>query len=160
MKRLPQWLVPVLLLVALTGCSPPRKSMFPPTLSVQSLHVGAHGTWHMQLRILNNSYGGMDFHRLQVTMNIDKQPAAHIDTRFDMTIPALSADVTEVDVTPSAAAAAALAAIAGKGSSGGLAYTLEGTATATPEHADKPREFKVRSHDWLSAVPGIADTYR
>lgn len=160
MKRLLQWTLPALLMVALAGCGPPRKSMFPPTVSVQQLHVLPNGHWQMQVRILNNSYGGMDFRRLQLTMHINDQPAARIDTRIDLDIGALSADITQVDVTPSAAAATALAAIAAKGSAGGLAYTLTGTAMAVPEHRDSPRDFEVDSQDWLSAVPGIANTYR
>lgn len=160
MQRLLKWIIPALLTVALVGCGPPRKNMFPPTLSVQQLTVQPDGNWHMQVRIINNSYGSMDFQRLQLTMSINNKPATRIDTRIDLTIPALSADVTQVNITPSAKAEAALEAIADKGSSGSLAYSLTGTATAIPEHTDSPRDFPVDSHDWLSAVPGIAHTYR
>ncbi|HET7268546.1 MAG TPA: hypothetical protein VFJ15_10595 [Oleiagrimonas sp.] len=160
MKRLLRWILPSLLTMTLIGCGGPRESMFPPTISVQQLHVQANGQWHMQVRILNNSFGPMDFRRLQLTMHINNKPAAHIDTRFDLDIGALTADITEVDVTPSAKAAAALAAIADEGSAGSLAYSLTGKATAIPEHSDSPREFEVDSHDWLSAVPGVAQTYR
>lgn len=161
MKRLLSWIIPVMLLIVLAGCSStPRRSMFPPTLSIQQLHVQPNGHWRMQVRILNNSYGSMEFRELHLTMLINNQPATQIDTRFKLDIPALSADVTEVDMMPSAAARNALAAIAGKGSAGSLAYTLKGTASAIPEHRDSPRDFDVDSHDWLSAVPGIADTYR
>lgn len=165
MKRLLSWIIPamlpIMLAVVLTGCSStPRRSMFPPTLSIQQLHVQPNGHWHMQVRILNNSYGSMEFRELHLTMLIDNQPATQIDARFKLDIPALSADVTDVDIAPSPAARAALAAIAGKGSSSALAYTLKGKASAIPEHQDSPRDYDVDSHDWLSAVPGIADTYR
>ncbi|HET6587627.1 MAG TPA: hypothetical protein VFG67_07655 [Oleiagrimonas sp.] len=161
MKRLLSWIIPAMLLVVLTGCSStPRRSMFPPTLSIQQLHVQPNGQWHMQVRILNNSYGSMEFRALHLTMLINNQPATQIDTSFKLDIPALSADVTDVDIAPSAAARAALAAIADKGSSSALAYTLKGKASAIPEHQDSPRDYDVDSHDWLSAVPGIADTYR
>lgn len=161
MKRLLSWIIPALLLVVLVGCSSTtRKSMFPPTLSIQQLHVQPNGHWRMQVRILNNSYGSMEFRALHLTMLINNQPATHIDTNFKLDIPALSADVTKVDIVPSAAARTALAAIAGKGSAGSLAYTLKGKASAIPEHTDAARDYAVDSHDWLSAVPGVADTYR
>lgn len=160
MKRLLRWILPALLATALVGCGGPRESMFPPTVSVQQLHVQANGHWRMQVRILNNSFGPMDFRRLQLTMHINNQPAARIDTRFNLDIGAISADVTQVDITPSAKAAAALAAIADQGSAGSLAYSLTGKATAIPARSDSPREFAVDSHDWLSAVPGVANTYR
>ncbi len=161
MKRPLPWIIPALLLLALAACSGmTRKSMFPPTLSIQQLHVQPDGSWHMQVRILNNSYGSMDFRALHLSMLINNQPAMQIDTRFELDIPALSADVTDVTITPGAEARKALAAIAGKGSAGALAYTLKGTASAVPEHTDSPRDFDVDSHDWLSAVPGVPDTYR
>ncbi len=161
MKRLLSWILPTLLIATLAACSgTTRKSMFPPTLSIQQLHVQPNGQWHMQLRILNNSYGAMDFRALKLTMLINNQPAMPVNVDFRLDIPALSADVTDVTVTPSPVASKALASIAGKGSSGAMAYTLEGTASAIPEHTDSTRDFKVDSHDWLSAVPGVPDTYR
>lgn len=160
MKRLLSWTLPVLLICMLSACGAPRKSMFPPTISVQQLKVQPDGHWHMQMRILNNSYGPMDFRALHLTMSIDNEPATAIDADIELAIPPLSADVTGVTIQPSADAVRALAAIADKGSSGGLAYTLQGVASAIPDKSDKPRDFEVDSHDWLSAVPGIADTYR
>lgn len=164
MRRLLKGLLPTMILAVLAvlaGCSgQPRHSMFPPTLGVQQLHVSADGHWHMDMRILNNSYGSMNFRRLELTMTINGQPAAHIDTRFKLDIAPLSADITQVTIVPSKAAVAALAAITSQGSNGNLAYTLTGVATAIPEGAKKPRDFKVDSHDWLSPVPGVADTYR
>ncbi|HEX7341570.1 MAG TPA: hypothetical protein VF269_04760 [Rhodanobacteraceae bacterium] len=160
MPRLLKWIILALLAIALTACGSTRQSMFPPTLSVQQLRVQPDGHWHMQVRILNNSYGSMSFRRLELIMHIDNQPAARIDARFKLGIPALSADTTNVDITPSAAAQAALAAIASQGSNGTLAYSLTGTATAIPGGRGKPRQFPVKSNDWLSAVPGVANTYR
>lgn len=159
MKRALPWTIIALLAAVLAACGPIRKSMFPPTLSVQELHVQPDGHWRMQVRILNNGYGSVDFRRLQLTMHINHQAAARIDTRIDLSIPPLSADVTTVEATPSAAAAAALAAIANQGSAGNLAYSLTGTASAAPEHS-KVHDYPVDSHDWLSPVPGVPDTYR
>jgi hypothetical protein len=68
--------------------------------------------------------------------------------------------VVQIDVLPTAAMASALAASAAKGSAGALPYTLSGTVSATPEHEKKPRDFDFSGKDWLSPVPGIADTWR
>lgn len=160
MKRLSRWIVPALLLVGLVACGPPRKSVFPPTITVQQLRVQADGHWRMQLRVQNNSYGSMDFTSLQLTMQVDKQDAGSIDAGIDLDIPALSVDVTEVTMQPTPGAAAALAAITGKSGAHAIDYSLAGTAAGTPEQEKKPRVFDVSGHDWLSPVPGIADTYR
>ncbi|HEX7340407.1 MAG TPA: hypothetical protein VF271_10810 [Rhodanobacteraceae bacterium] len=161
MRRSFKGLIAAMAIALLAGCSSqPSHSMFPPTLGVQQLRVTPDGHWHMRMRILNNSYGSMDFRRLQLTMTINGKPAAHIDTRFKLDIAPLSADLTNVDIAPSQAASKALAAIADEGSSGNLAYTLTGTATAIPEGEKKLRQFKVKSRDWLSPVPGVANTYR
>lgn len=159
MKRLSRWIVPALLLVGLAACGPPRKSVFPPTITVQQLHVQADGHWRMQLRIHNNSYGSMDFTSLQLTMQVGKQDAGSIDAGIELEIPALSVDITDVDMQPTPAAAAAFAALA-KGGGHAVEYTLAGTATGRPEQEKKPRTFDVSGHDWLSPVPGVADTYR
>ncbi len=160
MPRLSKWVLPALLLIALPACAPRHKSVFPPTLSVQQLRVTPDGSWNMSVRILNNSYASMDFRALHLTMLVNNQPATHIDANIHLPVPQLSAGVTQVDVKPSAPAARALAAIAGKGSAGSLAYTLQGTVSAIPAGSDKPRDFPVTGHDWLSAVPGVANTYR
>jgi hypothetical protein len=160
MKRLSRWIVPALLLVGLVACGPPRKSVFPPTITVQELHVQADGHWRMQLRIQNNSYGSMDFTALHLAMQVDKQAAGTIDAGIDLDIPALSVDIAEVDMQPTPGAAAAFAALAAKGGRSAVNYSLDGTATGQPEQEKKPRVFNVSGHDWLSPVPGIADTYR
>jgi hypothetical protein len=54
----------------------------------------------------------------------------------------------------------ALQAVAAKGSRGSLAYRIGGTAQATPEQEDAPRDFDFSGKDWLSPVPGTAGTFR
>jgi hypothetical protein len=68
--------------------------------------------------------------------------------------------VVQLDVLPTAAMAQALQTIAGQGSSGRLAYRVSGSASAKPEQEDKPRDFDFSGSDWISPVPGIANTYR
>lgn len=159
MKRLLRTSI-LALLLTLAACGQPVKSMFPPTITVQQLQVLKDGSWQLQVRILNNSYGGMDFQQVHLTMLIDDEAAATIEATPGLNIPALSPDIIEITVRPSAAAARALHAIADKGSAGSLGYTFKGTVVAIPQHADSTREFDVDSHDWLSAVPGIPHLFR
>ncbi|PWK84326.1 hypothetical protein [Fulvimonas soli] len=158
--RLLRWIIPTLLCLGLIACGPPRKSVFPPSLSVQQLQVRPDGRWHLAVRIQNNSYAGMDFSAIEGELQVAQLVPVRLHARFDLDIPALAGDVLELDVLPTPEMSAALRAIDAKGSAGSLAYSVSGTATATPEKEDKPRDFPFHGNDWLSPVPGIADTYR
>jgi hypothetical protein len=160
MKRLSRWIVPALLLLGVVACGPPRKSVFPPMVSVQQLQVQADGSWRMQLRIQNNSYGATEYTGLHLAMQVGRQPAGTIDQTIDLKIPALSVDVVTVVLKPAANAATALRAVDGDGGADAVSYNLKGKVDGVPEHEKKPREFEVGSDDWLSPVPGIAHTYR
>ncbi|KGI76987.1 hypothetical protein [Oleiagrimonas soli] len=154
MKRVLSVATLIVAIVALSACGPTRKSVFPPLVSIQQLHVGADGQWRMQLRIQNNSYDGVKFRAVNLDMKLHGADAGRIDQAIDLDIPALSVDVADVRITPSPTAARLLAGNA-------VRYQLEGTATGTPEQDKKPRTFKVKSGDtWLSPVPGIANTWR
>ncbi|HET8764961.1 MAG TPA: hypothetical protein VFM52_07045 [Rhodanobacter sp.] len=160
MPRLLRYLVPTVLALVLAACGQPRKSVFPPTLSVQQLAVQPNGTWRLTLRIQNNSYGGMDFTTLDGQLQIAELVPLRLHTAFERDIPAFASDVVPLDVVPTPEMAKALAAIASKGSAGSLAYRIDGTTLAKPEQEKKPRDFHFSGHDWLSPVPGIANTYR
>lgn len=148
-------------LLALAACGPVKKDVFPPLVSVQSVHLEANGHWDITLRVQNNSQVGMTFDALSLDMRLQDHPAGHIDTRPALWVPQMATDVTHVELQPQPDAARALAAIANKGSSASVTYRLEGSVTAVPEQGNKkPRTFKVSHHDWLSPVPGIADTFR
>lgn len=157
--RLLRWIIPVLLL-GLIACGPAKKSVYPPTLSIQQLSVLPGGQWQLTVRIQNNSYGEMDFTSLDGQLQIAELVPIRLHAVFKRDIPALTGDVIQLDVLPTAAMTQALQAIAGKGSSGRLAYRVSGSASAKPEQEDKPRAFDFNGNDWLSPVPGIADTYR
>jgi hypothetical protein len=160
MKRLLRCLVLVALAAALVACGPPRKSMFPPTLSVQQLQVLPNGLWHLTLRIQNNSYGGMDFKSLDGQLQVAALIPVRLHATFERDIPAFAGDTLPLDVLPTPEMAKALAAVEAKGSAGSLAYRISGRTSAKPEQEKQPRDFDFNGHDWLSPVPGIAHTFR
>ncbi|WP_350015874.1 hypothetical protein ABNK63_13075 [Rhodanobacter sp. IGA1.0] len=157
--RLLRWIIPVLML-GLAACGPARKSVFPPTVSIQQLVVLPGGQWQLTVRIQNNSYAGMKFSSIDGQLQIAELVPVRLHANFDLDIPELAGDVVRIDVLPTSAMSQALAAIAGKGSAGSLAYRVSGSTTAKPEQEDKPRSFDFNGSDWISAVPGIANTYR
>ena len=160
MKRLLRCLVLVALAAGLVACGPPRKSMFPPTLSVQQLQVLPNGLWHLTLRIQNNSYGGMDFKSLDGQLQVAALIPVRLHATFERDIPAFAGDTLPLDVLPTPEMAKALAAVEAKGSASSLAYRISGRTSAKPEQEKQPRDFDFNGHDWLSPVPGIAHTFR
>jgi hypothetical protein len=144
----------------LVACGPPKKSVFPPTVTIQEMHAAPGQPWQLRLRVSNNSYGEMDFRSLDAHLRIADLPVVGLAQPVDLDIPAIAADVLEVQVTPTAAMRAALAAVAARGSAGSLPYAIDGAMTARPEQEKAARSFEFQAHDWLSPVPGIPDTYR
>lgn len=159
MKRLLPCLL-LILVAALAACGPTRKSVFPPTVTIQQLVVQPGGQWRLTVRIQNNSYAGMDFSAIDGQLQIADQVALRVHQGFDRDIPALAGDTISVDVLPTAAMAQVLTASAAKGSAGAVAYRLSGSTTAQPEQEKSPRNFDFNGNDWLSPVPGIAHTWR
>lgn len=161
MRRFPFARVAVLASLALlTACGPPRKSVFPPAVTLQEVSAKAGGPWHLTLRVRNNSYGGMSFDRFQGTLQVGQLGGVLLDANISQDIPSFAADVTRVDILPTPEMSKALAELAARGSSGALPYAIEGRVTATPEKEDKPDTYPVHGKSWLSPVPGIPDTYR
>jgi predicted small lipoprotein YifL len=159
MKRTLRWLA-VFALIAVAGCGPTRKSVFPPATRIQELHIAADGSWQITLRLTNNSYTGMRFQSVQLAMDVDGHPAGTLQASPDLDIPQFAADVVQLTVHPDGIAAQALTAIANKGSSASIGYRLKGMVTALPDDEKKPRTFQITHRDWLSPVPGIDNTFR
>ncbi|WP_017463979.1 hypothetical protein [Dyella ginsengisoli] len=158
--RLTRWIAPAALALGLVACGPPRKSVFPPAVSIQQLQLQPGGGWHLTVRIQNNSYGEMDFTSLEGTLQVAQLEPVRLHGSFKRDIPALSGDVVDIDVLPTSQMTAALAAVAAKGSAGSLAYRVSGTARAKPEQEKQARDFDFSGNDWLSPVPGIPGTFR
>lgn len=144
----------------LAACGPARKSVFPPSVTLQEVTAKPGGVWHVTLRIRNNSYGGMSFETFQGTLRVGELGGVLLDAKIDQDIPSFAADVATIDLLPTAEMSKALAELAAKGSSGALPYSIDGRVSAIPEKEDASRSFPVRGKNWLSPVPGIPDTYR
>lgn len=160
MKRLLQGLVLVMLAAGLLACGPAKKSVYPPTVSIQQLVVLPNGQWRLTVRIQNNSYGEMDFKSLDGQLQIAALVPIRLHEDFRLDVPALAGDVIQLDVLPTEPMTAALNAIAGKGSAGSLGYRVSGSTMAKPEQEKQPRDFDFSGNDWLSPAPGIPNTYR
>ncbi|HEV2679710.1 MAG TPA: hypothetical protein VGV14_04360 [Rhodanobacter sp.] len=160
MKRLLRGFLLVLLTAGLIACGPAKKSVYPPNVSIQQLSVLPGGQWQLTVRIQNNSYGEMDFKSLDGQLQIAELVPVRLHANFKLDVPALNGDVIQLDVLPTTPMTQALQTIAGKGSSGRLAYRVSGSASAKPEQEDKPRTFDFNGNDWISPVPGIPNTYR
>jgi hypothetical protein len=149
-----------LLALVLVACGPAKKSVFPPTVSIQQLQVLPDGQWELTLRIQNNSYAGMDFRSLDGQLQIAALAPVRLHGTFELDIPQLAGDVVPLKVWPTDAMTRALQAVADKGSAASLAYSISGSTTAKPEQESKARAFDFSGKDWISAVPGIAHTFR
>jgi hypothetical protein len=158
--RVLRWILPFLVSIGLIACGPPKKSVFPPTVSIQQLKVLPNGQWHLTLRIQNNSYGEMDFRSLDGQLQVESLLPVRLHATFVLDIPTLAGDVLEIDVLPTDAMTQALKAIAGKGSAGSIGYRVSGSSSAKPEQEKERRDFDFSGDDRLSPVPGIPDTYR
>jgi hypothetical protein len=160
MHRLLRVAVLLLTTVGLIACGPPKKSVFPPSVSIQQLKVLPDGEWQLTLRIQNNSYGEMDFTSLDGQLQVAELVPIRLHSTFELDIPALVGDVVTLDVLPTAQMATALKAVNAKGSAGSLAYRVSGSANAKPEQEKQARDFSFSGNDALSPTPGIPNTYR
>ncbi len=149
-----------LLTAGLVACGPPKKSVFPPTVSVQQLKVLPDGEWQLTVRIQNNSYGEMDFTSLDGQLQIADLLPVRLHGTFELDIPALTGDVTTLNILPTAPMSKALQAVHARGSAATLAYRVSGSARAKPEQEKQARDFDFSGNDSLSPTPGIPNTYR
>src|SRR5690242_9575170 len=109
MKPAPlRWLIPLTAVLVLSACGPGTK-LQPPTASIQQLKVLPGGQWQLTLRVQNYSYDtGMHVYALDADLDLGDKNAGHVSVSPDLDIPAMSADVANATLTPSAEARAAL----------------------------------------------------
>ncbi|MFC5743821.1 hypothetical protein [Dyella tabacisoli] len=160
MKRVLRCIAMGALVAGLVACGPPRKSVFPPAVSIQEMNVRPDGQWRLTLRIQNNSYSGMGFHSIEGELKVADGVPVRLHHSFDLDIPAFAGDVTQIDVLPTTEMNQALKAVAAKGSAGSLPYSVIGHSNAKPEQEKENRDFDFHGSGWLSPVPGISNTYR
>lgn len=153
-------LIPVVLALGLVACGPPRKSVFPPTVSIQEMTVRPDGQWQLTVRIQNNSYAGMNFRSIDGELKVAELVPVRLHASFDLDIPAFAGDVTRINLLPTPDMSRTLAAAAAKGSGGSVPYSIAGRANAKPEQDKDARDFEFHGNDWLSPVPGIPNTWR
>jgi hypothetical protein len=151
-------LLVVLALTLLAGCGGGggvRQRLFPPTVSVQELAQQSGGGWTLKLRLQNFSNVTMRFDALDAKLTIDDVAAGAIVASPMLAVGPESADVVDLEFTPSSAASARVRdALAGKRS---IAYTLAGQVRST-EPAKRRDDFTFTSQ--LTAVPGLAGVLR
>ena len=133
------------------------KRVSEPVASIQQLTVDARGDWQVRLRLQNYSSVAMRFDRVDLAVTIGGADAGRLSAQPALTIAPESADVVDIPLTPSAAARLQVAdALAG---GHGVAYTLKGTVSATPD-AGKVRDFDITRDSALSPTPGLPGVLR
>ena len=157
MSRHAAFLMSVLVLaLCLVACSSgPRKRIFPPTASIQELLVTAEGQWRVQLRIQSFSNVPHTVSTLSARLRVGGVDATDVQLMQVLTIGPQNAEVEELLLTPSAAAAARVSAALDAGRS--VTYALSGTFTSTAP--DKRRDdFTFEGQLWPQ--PGLHGVLR
>ena len=167
--------------LALAACTPTR-SVYPPAISVQALHVLKDGRWQVTVRFDNYAYRALRFDTFDAELSVGGVPAGRLSGPIDISIPELSGDVARFMLMPAAAAATALNDCANAGAAnapavgtgadhppaggcanGSVAYALVGTVVAglpDAKQTEQPEHYATRHTGYLSPVPGLPDAWR
>ena len=157
MKTLRTGLFLLLALVLAACASTGNRRVSEPAASIQQLTVDARGGWQVRVRLQNYSSVAMRFDRVDLAVTVGGADAGRLSALPALTIAPESADVIDISLTPSAAARLQVAdALAG---GHGVAYTLKGTVSATPD-AGKVRDFDISRDSALSPAPGLPGVLR
>jgi hypothetical protein len=151
-----KWLLLPAIAVALSACGLGTK-LQPPAASIQQLQVLPNGQWQLTLRVENYSYDtGMHVYAMDADLELGGRHAGHIHVAPALDIPAMSADIATAVIAPGAQARSALADAKGHA----VAYALKGSISAGKGGDGKPQAFDLDGKDYLSPVPGVANTWR
>lgn len=151
-----RWLIPATALLALSACAPGTK-LQPPAASIQQLRALPNGQWQLTIRIENYSYDtGMHVYALDADLDLAGKRAGHVSVSPGLDIPAMTADIANATLTPSAEARAALA----EAKANAVAYELKGSMNVGKGESGKPQSFDLEGKGYISPVPGVANTWR
>ena len=158
MKSILKLPLAALALLVLASCSGNTRRVSPPSAAIQQLTVQANGDWAVDLRLHNFSSIPMRFDSVRLQVSVDEHAAGFLQASPAISIGPTSADVVRVSMKPEGMARIAVAdALSGRRS---IAYRLEGTVDATPEEANKPRQFRVDDRSSLNPAPGLEGVLR
>lgn len=148
----------VLSVLALAACSEKVvKRVSEPASSLQQLTVNADGSWKVALRLQNFSSMPMRFDDISLKLSVGDAEAGTLSAKPGVSIGGASADVIELQLQP--AAQARLIVADALASNHTLAYTLEGSVSATPEEK-KQRTFQINNRSTLNHAPGLPGVLR
>ena len=148
----------VLSVLALAACGEKVvKRVSEPASSLQQLTVNADGSWKVALRLQNFSSMPMRFDDIALKLSVGDAEAGTLSAKPGVSIGGTSADVIELQLQP--AAQARLIVADALASNHTLAYTLEGSVSATPEEK-KQRTFQINNRSTLNPAPGLPGVLR
>ncbi|MDY1031940.1 LEA type 2 family protein [Stenotrophomonas sp. CFBP8980] len=148
----------VLSVLALAACGEKVvKRVSEPASSLQQLTVNADGSWKVALRLQNFSSMPMRFDDVALKLSVGDAEAGTLSAKPGVSIGGASADVIELQLQP--AAQARLIVADALASNHTLAYTLEGSVSATPEEK-KQRTFQINNRSTLNHAPGLPGVLR
>ena len=148
----------VLSVLALAACGEKVvKRVSEPASSLQQLTVNADGSWKVALRLQNFSSMPMRFDDIALKLSVGDAEAGTLSAKPGVSIGGTSADVIELQLQP--AAQARLIVADALASNHTLAYTLEGSVSATPEEK-KRRTFQINNRSTLNQAPGLPGVLR
>jgi hypothetical protein len=147
-----------LLATLLASCSSgPVRRVSEPSAQIQQLTVRADGRWSVDLRIENFSSIPMRFDSVDLALTFGDNDAGHVTAQPAISIGPESADVITTVFTPQVAGKLAVADALASGR--GIAYTLDGNITATPDEA-RQRSFQIKHNSQLNPAPGLPGVMR
>ncbi|WP_447730051.1 LEA type 2 family protein [Pseudoxanthomonas suwonensis] len=162
MNRFPRRIFPAIALglaaLLVAGCGSKARRVSPPAASIQQLTVERDGSWTVDLRLHNYSSISMRFERVSLAVSVDEHEAGTLQASPAISIGPSAADTVRATLRPQPMARLAVAdALAGRRT---LSYRLEGEVSATPDEANKPRTFEVKSGSTLNPTPGLEGVLR
>lgn len=131
----------------------PVKRIFPPTASIQELVVQADGQWQLRVRIQSFSNVSHTVSQVSAQLKIDGIEAATVQLSPNIAIGPQNAEVEDLLLTPSPAAAARVNAALESGQR--VDYALSGSLTSTAPNKRRD-DFNFDGQLWpMPGLPGV-----